>query len=93
MIIQRVVNGEEIVFELTGEELGQAHKEYEFVCAVEDVISKCEENEYDINLSDEQFKEVTKLALRNLSKNDGYYESYWLTIEYTLEEYINNIKK
>lgn len=70
----------------------QAHQEHEFDCAVEDVISKCEENEYDISLSDSQLKEVTKLALRNLSKNDGYYESYWLTIEYTLDEYIDDIK-
>jgi hypothetical protein len=92
MIIKRVVDGKEMEFELTVSELIQAHEEHQLDCAVDDVISICEENEYDMTLSDEQLKEVAKLALRNLSKNDGYYESYWMSFEYTLEEYIDDIK-
>lgn len=92
MKIKRIVNGQEVEFELTDAELLKAHEEFEFDCAVDDVISKYEENEYDISLSEEQLKEVATLALNNLSKNDGYYESYWLSIEYTLEEYIDDIK-
>ena len=92
MKIKRVVNGQEMEFELTDSELIQAHEEYEFDCAIDDIVSICEDNEYDITLSDEQLKEVTKFALHNLSKNDGYYESYWASFEYTLEEYIENIQ-
>lgn len=92
MKIKRVVNGEEMEFELTASELIQAHEEHQLDCAIDDVISICEEREYDINLSDEQLREVTKLALHNLSKNDGYYESYWTSFEYTLEQYIDDLK-
>lgn len=92
MKIKRVVNGQEIEFELTESELLRAHEEFELDCAVDDVRSKYEENEYDINLSEEQLKEVAILALHNLSKNDGYYESYWMSVEDTLEEYIDDIK-
>ena len=92
MKIKRVVNGEEMEFELTDSELIQAHEEYELDCAIYDVISICEDNEYETKLSDEQLKEVAALALHNISKNDGYYESYWMSFEYTLEQYIDDLK-
>lgn len=92
MIIKRIVDGKEMEFELTGSELSQAHEEHSLDCAVDDVISICEEKEYDISLSDEQLREVTKLALHNLSKNDGYYKSYWMSFESTLEQYIDELK-
>lgn len=78
-------------FELTFSELLSAHKEYEFDCMVEDVKSQYEQGEYDVNLSEEQIKEVADYALRTLNKNEGYYESYWMTVEYTLDDYINNL--
>ena len=30
-------------------------------------------------------------ALNTLSKNDSYYEAYWLSVEYTLDDYIDNL--
>lgn len=78
-------------FELTFSELLCAHKEYEFDCMIDDVKSKYEQGEYDIDLSEEQIKEVADYALRTLNKNEGYYESYWMTVEYTLDDYINNL--
>ena len=84
-------NGE--AFELTFTEIIQAHEEYELECAMDDVESVHEQGEYDVNLSKEQIKEVARRTLRNLSKNDSYYESYWLTVEYTLDQYINDIAK
>jgi hypothetical protein len=92
MKIKRIINGEEIEFELTVSELIQAHEEYELDCAIDDVISIYDQGEYDVDLSEEQLEEVTRLALHNLSKNDGYYESYWMSFEYTLEQYIDNLK-
>lgn len=78
-------------FELTFSELLNAHKEYEFDCMIEDVKNQYEQGEYDIELSEEQIKEVADYALRTLNKNEGYYESYWMTVEYTLDDYINNL--
>ena len=84
-------NGE--AFELTFTEIIQAHEEYELECAMDDVESVHKQGEYDVNLSKEQIKEVARRTLRNLSKNDSYYESYWLTVEYTLDQYVNDIAK
>lgn len=82
-------NGE--AFELTFTEIIQAHEEYEFECAIEDVRGILKSGTRDVKLSDEQINEVASLALHNLTKNDSYYESYWMSVEYTLDEYINNL--
>lgn len=79
------------VFELTFTEIIQAHEEYEFECAVEDVKSMLKSGARDVKLSEEQINEVASLALRNLTKSDSYYESYWMSVEYTLDDYINNL--
>lgn len=78
-------------FELTFSELISAHEEYEFDCMIEDVKSQYEQGEYDIELSEEQIEEVAMFALRTLSKNDSYYEAYWMSVEYTLDDYIDNL--
>lgn len=78
-------------FELTPAELMQAHEEYELECMMEDVRDKWVHSEHVCNLTDEQVEEIAQRAMRNLSRNDGYFESYWLTIEYTLDEYVENL--
>jgi hypothetical protein len=30
-------------------------------------------------------------AVNNLGKNDSYYEAYWMSVEYTLDDYIDNL--
>jgi hypothetical protein len=92
MIIKRIVDGKEIEFKLTTREIIQAHEEYELDCTIDDVTSIYEQGEYDVDLSEEQLEEVAKLALHNLSKNDGYYESYWMSVEYTIDQYIDDKK-
>ena len=77
--------------ELTLSELIQAHEEYELDCMVEDVRSCYAQGDYDIELSEDDIGEVAGFALHNLSKNDGYYDSYWMSVEYTLDNYINNL--
>lgn len=79
-------------FELTFTEIIQAHEEYELECAMDDVESIYEQGEYGVDLSDEQIKDVARRALRNLNKNDSYYESYWLTVEYTLDQYVKDME-
>ena len=78
-------------FELTFSEMIQAHEEYELDCMVEDVRNQYEQGDYDVKLSEEDISEVASFALHNLSKNDGYFESYWMTVQYTLDNYINNM--
>jgi hypothetical protein len=78
-------------FELTFSEMIQAHEEYEFDCMIEDVKNLLESGTRDVNLSEEDIGTVASFALRNLSKSDFYYDAYWMSIEYTLDNYINNM--
>ena len=82
-------DGKEI--ELTFSEMIQANEEYKLDCMIEDVKNQYEQGEYDIELSEEQIEEVAMFALNTLSKNDSYYEAYWLSVEYTLDDYIDNL--
>lgn len=82
-------NGEE--FELTFSELMSAHEEYELDCMIEDVKSLLESGTRETELSEEQICEVANNALHNLGKNDSYYEAYWMSVEYTLDDYIDNL--
>lgn len=78
-------------YELTFSEMIQAHEEYEFDCMIEDVKNQYAQSGYDIALSEEEIGTVASFALHNLSKNDSYYESYWMTVQYTLDNYIDNL--
>ena len=78
-------------FELTYSEIMKAHEKYELDCMIDDVKSVYEQGEYDVELSEDNVSEIAHRALRNLSKNDGYFESYWMSVEYTLDDYIDEM--
>lgn len=78
-------------YELTFSEMIQAYEEYKLDCMIEDVKEQYENGEYDVELTEEQFKEVARFALRTVSKNDSYYEAYWMSVEYTLDDYIDSL--
>lgn len=78
-------------FELTFSEMMQAYEEYEFDCMIEDVKSKYEDGEYDVELTEKQIEEVAGLALHNLGKNDNYFDAYWMSVECTLDDYIDKL--
>ena len=82
-------NGQE--FELTFSEMMRAHEEYELDGMIEDVKGTYEQGEYNVDLSEEQIREIAGYALHNLSKNDDYMESYWISVECTLDQYIDNL--
>ena len=67
----------------------QAYEEYKLDCMIDDVRGEYEQGEYDADLSEDQLKEIAEWALHNLGKNDGYYESYWMSVEYTISQYID----
>lgn len=78
-------------FELTFSEMIQANEEYKLDCMIEDLDSILGTGARDVELSDEQIREVAMMAVNNLGKNDSYYEAYWMSVEYTLDDYINNL--
>lgn len=78
-------------FELTFSEMISAHEEYKLDCMIEDVKSQYAQGEYDVELTEEQIEEVAMFAVNNLSKNDSYFEAYWMSVEYTLDDYIDNL--
>lgn len=78
-------------FELTFDELIRAHEEYELDCMIENVNDILESGTRDIELSDEQIKEVAMFAVHNLGRNDGYMEAFWMSIECTIDDYIDKL--
>ena len=78
-------------YELTFSEMVQANEEYKLDCMIEDIKEQYENGEYNVELTEEQFEEVARFALRTVSKNDSYYETYWMSVEYTLNDYIDNL--
>jgi hypothetical protein len=78
-------------FELTFSEMIQANEEYKLDCMIEDVKSQYAQDEYDVELTEDQIEEVAMFAISNLSKNDSYFEAYWMSVQYTLDDYIDNL--
>ena len=78
-------------YELTFSEMVQANEEYKLDCMMEDVKSVLESGTRDVELSEDQISEVATYAVHNLGKNDSYFEAYWTSVEYTLDDYIDNL--
>ena len=76
-------------FELTFGELMSAHDEYELDCAIDDVRSLIGPDTP--SLSDRQIRDIAGQAIHNLGKNDSYFEAYWMSFQYTLDEYIEHL--
>lgn len=80
-------NGQEI--ELTAYELTKAHQEYELENMIEDVKGLYEQKPSVPELNDADFEIIAERALHNLSKDDGYFDAYWNSVEHTLNCYIS----
>ena len=78
-------------FELTFSEMIQANEEYKLDCMIADVKDVLENRPRGVELSEEQIKEIAMFAVNNLSKNESYFEAYWMSVGYTLDDYINNL--
>ena len=73
-----------IEYELTHEEMREAYLETKFEYLKDDI--KCKAEEMDIKLSDELVEDIADRAEKWLGNNESLWESYWMTIEYALEE-------
>lgn len=71
-------------FELTNEEMREAYLEKKFEYLKDDIKYKAEE--MNIVLSEEELEDIADCAENGLDHNDSLWESYWMTIEYALEE-------
>ena len=78
-------------YELTFNEMIQANEEYKLDCMIDDVKEQYENGDYDVELTEKQFEEIARFALRAVGKNDSYFEAYWMSVEYTLDDYIDNL--
>lgn len=74
-----------IEYELTGMELDAAYRECKHNYFVEDIKSKAED--MGIDLTGKDVDEIADIAEDGLHNNDSLWESYWMSIEYALEEY------
>ena len=75
-------DGKEI--ELTRGECWQIYNWLDREYKKEDLQGKIEEMEVGLEVTDELIERFDNA----LGNNDGYWESYWLTAEYVIEEYI-----
>lgn len=80
MIIYR--DGQTI--ELTREECRRIYDELDREYKAEDIRGKLEEMEVELDVTDELILDVEHA----LGNNDGYWDSYWSSMEYAIEEYL-----
>ena len=80
MIIYR--DGQAI--ELTREECRKAYDELDREYKTEDIRGQLEVMEVELDITNELILNVEHA----LGNNDGYWDSYWCTIEYVIEEYM-----
>ena len=77
----------ETEYELTYEEMCRIFTTMEREYLVEDIISKAEDMK--IELSDDNIYTIAEKANRCLENNDSYWESYWMSIEYSIKDYLS----
>lgn len=78
------VNEVEIADLLTKTDLYDIYREVQRQNLLEDIQAKAEDE--DIDLSGKDVDDLIDRAEKTLSNNEGLWESYWLSIKYTLED-------
>ena len=76
-----VIDGQE--YELTYTEMYNAYRKCKRDLLIEDIKSKAIEKEIDLDNVD--IDAIADRAERAIDNNEGLWESYWLSIEYALE--------
>lgn len=76
----------EIEYELTNEEMRNAYYTMKTQYFKEDVEAQAED--MNVELSDKDIKKIAERVEKALGNNDSYWESYWMTIEYLIKDYV-----
>lgn len=71
-------------FELDSSDTFQIYRAQQRESLIEDIKEKAKEMEIDVDSID--LNRVAHRAEKSLNNNDGLWESYWMSIEYALEE-------
>ena len=72
--------------------MAEISREYEKNCLMEDIDSKAEELFPEKSeLSYDKLKTIAQMVDSFLSKNDGYWESYWDSVEMAIKEYFKEV--
>ena len=79
-------DGKEIV--LTDAECRQVYEELDREYHREDICSRIEEMEVELDVTDELIDRFDHA----LGNNDGYWDSYWCTVEYVIKEYMKEME-
>lgn len=83
-----IKNGQE--FELTREEMMFIHEVVEARYRLEDIMQRVQDMEYDIPNIEEHMEAIDSYVQKYLSNNDSYWSAYWHTIDYAIEEYMED---
>lgn len=75
-----------IEYELTNEEMRNAYYVMKMQYFKEDVEAQAED--ICVELSDDDIQKIAVSVEKALGNNDSYWESYWMTIEYLIKDYI-----
>ena len=81
-----------IAIELTAEELRMAYEEKNHEYFTEDVKGSVESMEIEEEFDESDYKELAWRFEHALGRNDSYWDSYWCTMAYVIEEYIKEGK-
>lgn len=72
------------VFKLSDADAFQIYREQQRKSLIEDIKDRTEQMEIDVNTID--LGKVAHRAEKSLNNNEGLWESYWMSVEYALEE-------
>ena len=70
--------------ELSFSEVHEIYQKYKRECLIADIESKAED--MGIDLTGKDIEKIANRADRTIENNDGLWESYWMSIEYVLEQ-------
>ena len=73
-------------FELTWQEIREAHDEWATDDAKEDIRSMAEDLE--VEIPTEALDELAHRLDNVVGNDDGYWDSYWCDVEYVIREYL-----
>lgn len=73
-----------IEYELTFSEVHEIYHKYKRECLIADIEGKAED--MGIDLTGKDIEKIATRANRAIENNDGLWESYWMSIEYVLQD-------
>ena len=76
-----------VEYELTYEEMRKAYDELDEFYIMEDIKSRYDEDDMQ-GITYQDLKEMVRRINRTLESNDCYWESYWMSVEYAVEDYL-----